>query len=388
MTPPQPNHVNIHPIWDGNPIPFFANVSYVCSSSGLFFQEDRDHQSFQIQCLEGGQFDVPKPWPACVRTTYCGAPLPKPIGGTREWNGDQTFETEIEYTCGPFGQFRDPVTNSTYEEIRVTCQWDTTWSVQQLDRCVYSHCEHIPEPPVSSGINFVPVPRSRLQLISPHSRFTPLEEETVLATQQFGESDVFVAEGILSIDLMSQDHLPSFFITDINDTVVAMFSLDPYQSILIVQSDHLPGTLVQMFTSLSVGERFKLVVGFNRNRNKMNIKLNYEQLDDFELPNNVGEINFKSAYHVANRTTRFIGFGHAEMDTFVSNGTTITYKCPENLYFDFDLLRKPFYALECTDNGYFLHTPERWPTCVDPFETTTILSTPGNAGNGTSLGRK
>lgn len=29
-----------------------------------------------------------------------------------------------------------------------------------------SHCEHIPEPPVTSGMKFVPLPRSKLQLIS------------------------------------------------------------------------------------------------------------------------------------------------------------------------------------------------------------------------------
>lgn len=68
MTPPQPNHVNIRPVWDGNPIPFFDKIRYTCASPGLFFQEDRDLQSFEVECLEGGIFDVPKPWPACVRS--------------------------------------------------------------------------------------------------------------------------------------------------------------------------------------------------------------------------------------------------------------------------------------------------------------------------------
>lgn len=68
-----------------------------------------------------------------------------------------------------------------------------------------------------------------------------------------------------------------------------------------------------MYTSLSIGERFKLVVGFNRNRYKFNIKLNYEELDDFGLPNSIENIIFKSAHHWADRTTRFIGFGHPGM---------------------------------------------------------------------------
>ena len=41
----------------------------------------------------------------------CTEPPEKPGAGTWEWNGELIYETEILYTCGPYGNFlRFPTT--------------------------------------------------------------------------------------------------------------------------------------------------------------------------------------------------------------------------------------------------------------------------------------
>ena len=35
----------------------------------------------------------------------CTEPPEKPGAGTWEWNGELIYETEILYTCGPYGNF-------------------------------------------------------------------------------------------------------------------------------------------------------------------------------------------------------------------------------------------------------------------------------------------
>ena len=79
-------------------------------------------EEFNVTCLSDGSWDVPKEWPQClpcelpcslkepssnVGFLSCklhGAPE-KPGAGTWEWNGELIYETEILYTCGPYGNF-------------------------------------------------------------------------------------------------------------------------------------------------------------------------------------------------------------------------------------------------------------------------------------------
>lgn len=49
-----------------DPIEFFDNVTYVCENNALFFEEDRDMESYEITCYDDGTFDTPNPWPRCI----------------------------------------------------------------------------------------------------------------------------------------------------------------------------------------------------------------------------------------------------------------------------------------------------------------------------------
>ena len=64
--PHPPEGLGVKLDWDGDPVEFNANVSYVCESDDLFFEWDRDLPEFNISCLEGGIWDEPKEWPICL----------------------------------------------------------------------------------------------------------------------------------------------------------------------------------------------------------------------------------------------------------------------------------------------------------------------------------
>ncbi len=48
------------------PIEFFDNVTYVCANNALYFEHDRDEESFEIQCYDDGTFGTPSTWPRCI----------------------------------------------------------------------------------------------------------------------------------------------------------------------------------------------------------------------------------------------------------------------------------------------------------------------------------
>ena len=79
-------------------------------------------EEFNVTCLSDGSFDIPKEWPQCLPCKFfiriglvcesvfspavnCTEPPEKPGAGTWEWNGELVYETEILYTCGPYGNF-------------------------------------------------------------------------------------------------------------------------------------------------------------------------------------------------------------------------------------------------------------------------------------------
>ena len=68
--PHPPEGLGVRLDWDGEPVEFNANVSYVCESDDLFFEWDRDLPEFNISCLEGGSWDEPKEWPSCLACKF------------------------------------------------------------------------------------------------------------------------------------------------------------------------------------------------------------------------------------------------------------------------------------------------------------------------------
>ena len=64
----------------------------------------------------------------------CSDPPQRPAAGTWEWNQEYVYETEIIYTCGPYGSFIDSV-GQFYENQISRCEWNKTWTPEVLDEC-------------------------------------------------------------------------------------------------------------------------------------------------------------------------------------------------------------------------------------------------------------
>ena len=133
-----------------------------------------------VTCLATGRWDRPFQWPKCIEgkllywlsntqdweiiflsfeDVQCSEPPPAPLTGTREWNGKFDYLTEAKwanlssiflalfchlykystsrYHCGHYAQFTSPHNNATtsYEEETIQCQWNKTWTQQQLHPC-------------------------------------------------------------------------------------------------------------------------------------------------------------------------------------------------------------------------------------------------------------
>ena len=53
-------------LWSEEPVEFGANVSYVCQTEQLFFEEDRELGEFNLTCKDGGGWEEPAIWPVCL----------------------------------------------------------------------------------------------------------------------------------------------------------------------------------------------------------------------------------------------------------------------------------------------------------------------------------
>jgi hypothetical protein len=69
----------------------------------------------------------------------CPSAPEKPRGGKWFWsnpNKNGTYETTIDYECGPYAKFLAPNTTEYYDKTLTTCQWNKTWTKSQLDPCI------------------------------------------------------------------------------------------------------------------------------------------------------------------------------------------------------------------------------------------------------------
>ena len=67
-------------VWDGSPVEFGQNVSYVCEEEGLYFEAGREISEFNVTCLTDGSWrDVV--WPRCISSVNCTDPPARPASG-------------------------------------------------------------------------------------------------------------------------------------------------------------------------------------------------------------------------------------------------------------------------------------------------------------------
>ena len=52
--------------WNGDPVEFNSSAVYLCESSDIYFQMDKDMEGYNVTCLDDGSWDVPDVWPICL----------------------------------------------------------------------------------------------------------------------------------------------------------------------------------------------------------------------------------------------------------------------------------------------------------------------------------
>ena len=71
IDPPVADGTNLRTDFDGvTPYEFGDNATYTCASPGMYFEQDKGMQSFTLECMVGGRWKIPNPWPKCVESKY------------------------------------------------------------------------------------------------------------------------------------------------------------------------------------------------------------------------------------------------------------------------------------------------------------------------------
>ena len=80
------------------------------------------------------------------------APLSSlPVLETPEETAVRTYGSVLSYQCGPARKFYDPELEEFYQERKMTCNWNMTWTSRDyLDSCVWTQCLYPPHPPPDS----------------------------------------------------------------------------------------------------------------------------------------------------------------------------------------------------------------------------------------------
>ena len=69
VDPPLPAGMNLKNDFDGiTPYEFGQNATYTCASQDMYFEEDKNMESFTVECLIGGRWIYPNPSPKCVQS--------------------------------------------------------------------------------------------------------------------------------------------------------------------------------------------------------------------------------------------------------------------------------------------------------------------------------
>lgn len=129
-----------------------------------------------------------------ISAINCTEPPERPESGTWDWKSEYKYNTDIKYTCGPFGSFKSE-NGETYIEKIVSCGWNQTWVPSSLDPCVATSCQIIPFPDPSTGLLYQPEGEDAIQLQSEYTVYNP----RMPFTMNFPGSDFCSGKDILLI---------------------------------------------------------------------------------------------------------------------------------------------------------------------------------------------
>ena len=341
--PAAPPFTNLEVEWDGVPLNFTHNISYSCSSE-TFFEMDRDLQDYNITCLgttffasillffvlDDGSWATPDVWPECVANINCSSPPPaRDPGGTWEWSGSMEYGTQVQYTCGPHGQFL--LDDGTLEENLVSsCIWNKTWSPSILKPCIARSCPIIPFPPKHTGLLFAPSEDNDFSLTSDFSKYNPNLPVVIPFPDDACDKEEF---GAMVVGKINSDDVESsvdiVFKTKHEDEAFHVAIALGYNTVYRYAAKN--GTVTKVFgaagdgTTIDLEETFTIriacdrdgwVVQVNDERSYLHFLhiIPLEDIDRFEVS---GDADIG-----------FIGFGDRRMKPAPSLAFNITYKCP------------------------------------------------------------
>ena len=333
INPPRPpRESHLISLWDGDPVNFTASVGYECVSDDVprYFENDKNQLTYNVSCLESGNWAVPMTWPRCLDSIECGEPPSRPNSGTWEWNNDYSYKTKVEYTCGPFGVFE--FDNGTVAETFTShCAWNKSFVPDKLPPCKATFCPSIPMPPAYTNLNFVPDPENSFTLTSPFALYGPRVPFDMkfpgpsFCTEEEGSKMLIVAK---LINKRKSGHI--VFLTDEGDEAIHIeLSIS---SDAIFRSIKINNTILDHQGEASDGTTLDLNEPF-----QMTIKCDE---DGWIVQENLGVSSYPHLLHkvpVDKITTlafygglelSFSGFGNSSLTPAPEVGFNLTFACP------------------------------------------------------------
>ena len=332
---------------------------------------------FQFSFSDDGSWATPAVWPECFASINCSSPPPdRDPAGTWEWSGAFIYQTEVLYTCGPYGKFL--LQDGSFADSVVSyCDWSKEWVPSELPSCVASSCPLIPFPPKSSGLIFKPDEENEFSIVSKTSKYSPRMPVIMAFPKETCEQSkiAMIVGKVLSDDkdssvdivMKTKDQDEAFHVT------IALGHETIYR--YAVQN----GTVYNLFgqigdgTTIDLEEPFVLRLACDGDGwvLQVNDELPYDHFLHV-IPHN--EIDYLEVSGDAELS--FVGFGDKNMEPAPSLTFNITFVCPPGIcgfwfilslefcllldqVFASDWYATPFIMMTCQDSGVF-DAPEDW----------------------------
>ena len=65
--PDPPTQTSLEAIWDGEPVDFDTEITYICSRKQKFY-DDFYQENITVLCKNGNIWETPQVWPNCVES--------------------------------------------------------------------------------------------------------------------------------------------------------------------------------------------------------------------------------------------------------------------------------------------------------------------------------
>ena len=258
------------------------------------------------------------------------APPARDPSGSWEWNRLLEYNTQVLYTCGPYGKFQME-SGELEDNIISTCMWNKTWTPSTLEPCVANSCPIIPFPPKFTGLVFEPNEDGGFSVVSEYSKYSPKLPAVLPIPTDFCTKEGTIAMAVGKI-LSDKQKSSADFVFKTNDDDEAFHVQVALGNNTVYRYALKNGTYSEIFgknnddTTIDLEEPFILRIACDGDGwvAKVNDEKSFLHFLHFIPFDKITTLEITGDIDVS-----FVGIGNEDMKPAPTLWFNITYKCPQ-----------------------------------------------------------